>query len=45
MIYALCRKMLHSKTDESREGVVTRFTTNVAYLSATRQFDRWRDNP
>ena len=30
MINALCRKLLHSKADESREGVETRFTTNVS---------------
>ena len=30
MINELCHKLLHSKADDSNEGVETRFTTNVA---------------
>ena len=30
MINELCRKLLHSKADDSNEGVETRFTSNVA---------------
>ena len=38
MINELCHKLLHSKADDSNEGVETRFTTNVANNFTVRTY-------